>query len=278
MTQPSVSAGVAALEREIGVKLFERDGRGVRPTDADAAFAPSAANVLGLLEQGWARCARGRRRGAHDAAHQRSNGRRGPPRPAAHPHVPRCAPELDLELRIGNRREVFGWLLDHHADVATTGRVPDDARLTGEAFGVNEIVLVTAPDDPLATRRWVAVEELAGRPWLLREPGSDARAMADEWLRVRGLAPPVLTLRSNTAVREAARAGLGIGLLSRTAAALELKVGMLGTIRPRGGLPQRQWFVARSTVGPARPAAVAFVAFLGSPAGRHVINRVLEVG
>ena len=57
-------------------------------------------------------------------------------------------PELDIDLHIGNRREVFAGLLDHWADVAITGRVPDDERLRGEAFGVNEIVLVTAPDDP----------------------------------------------------------------------------------------------------------------------------------
>ena len=52
VTQPSVSAAVAALEREVGVKLLERDGRGLRPTDAGTAFAPYAAHVLGLLEQG----------------------------------------------------------------------------------------------------------------------------------------------------------------------------------------------------------------------------------
>ena len=161
--------------------------------------------------------------------------------------------------------------------MAITGRVPNDDRLVGEAFAVNEIVLVTAPDDPLGKRRWVAVEELAGRPWLLREPGSGSRAMAEEWLRYNGLVPSVLTLGSNTAVREAARAGLGVGLVSRTAAALELRMGLLGTIRPRGGLPQRQWFVVRSTVGPARPAADAFIAFLASPAARQVLNRLLEM-
>jgi DNA-binding transcriptional LysR family regulator len=78
-------------------------------------------------------------------------------------------------------------------------------------------------------------------------------------------------------VREAARAGLGLGLVSRTSAALELRTGLLGTIRPRGGLPQRHWFVVRSTVGPSRPAADAFVAFLSSGAARQVLNRVLEM-
>ncbi len=277
VTQPSVSAAIAALERELGVKLLERDGRGLRPTSAGEAFAPYAGHVLGLLDEGG--------RAAREAASGGRSTLRISAVTSAGDHVVPplirafrdAHPELDIDLHIGNRREVFAGLLDHRADVAITGRVPDDDRLVGDAFAVNEIVLVTAPDDPLAKRRWVAVEELAGRPWLLREPGSGSRAMAEEWLRLRGLVPPVLTLGSNTAVREAARAGLGLGLVSRTSAALELRVGLLGTIRPRGGLPQRQWFVVRSTVGPPRPAAEAFVAFLASPAARHVLNRVLEM-
>ena len=216
---------MAALEREVGAKLLERDGRGLRPTDAGTAFAPYAAHVLGLLEQGG-RAAR------EAAAGGRAMLRISAVTSAGDHVVPQLIrafrdahPELDIDLHIGNRSEVFAGLLDHRADVAITGRVPDDDRLVGEAFAVNEIVLVTAPDDPLAKRRWVAVEELAGRPWLLREPGSGSRAMAEEWLRQRGLVPAVLTLGSNTAVREAARAGLGIGLVSRTSAALELRHG-----------------------------------------------------
>jgi DNA-binding transcriptional LysR family regulator len=277
VTQPSVSAAVAALERELGAKLLERDGRGLRPTAAGEAFTPYAAHVLGLLEEG-ARAAleasEGGRATLRISAVTSAGDHVVPPLIRAFRDA---HPELDIDLHIGNRREVFAGLLEHRADVAITGRVPDDDRLSGEAFAVNEIVLVTAPDDPLAKRRWVAVEELAGRPWLLREPGSGSRAMAEEWLRLRGLVPPVLTLGSNTAVREAARSGLGIGLVSRTSAALELRMGLLGTIRPRGGLPQRQWFVVRSTVGPARPPADAFVAFLASAAARQVLNRVLEM-
>jgi DNA-binding transcriptional LysR family regulator len=277
VTQPSVSAAVAALEREVGVKLLERDGRGLRTTEAGAAFAPYASHVLGLLDQG--------ERAAHEAAEGGRASLRISAVTSAGDHVVPplirafrdAHPELEIALHIGNRREVFAGLLEHKADVAITGRVPDDERLAGEAFGINEIVLVTAPDDPLAKRRWVAVEELSGRPWLLREPGSGSRNMADEWLRQRGLVPQTLTLGSNTAVREAARSGLGIGLVSRTSAALELRMGLLGTIRPRGGLPQRQWFVVRSTVGPSRPAANDFVAFLSSPAARQVLNRVLEM-
>jgi DNA-binding transcriptional LysR family regulator len=153
VTQPSVSAAVAALEREVGAKLLERDGRGLRPTEAGAAFAPYAAHVLGLLEQG-SRAAReagaGGRATLRISAVTSAGDHVVPPLIRAFRDA---HPELDLVLHIGNRAEVFAGLLDHRADVAITGRVPDDERLAGEAFAVNEIVLVTAPDDPLAKRR-----------------------------------------------------------------------------------------------------------------------------
>jgi DNA-binding transcriptional LysR family regulator len=59
VSQPSVSAALAALEREVGLDLLERHGRGVRLTVAGRAYLPYAAEVLGLLEQGG--------RAAHEA-------------------------------------------------------------------------------------------------------------------------------------------------------------------------------------------------------------------
>jgi LysR family transcriptional regulator, low CO2-responsive transcriptional regulator len=52
VTQPSVSAAVSALSRELGVELTERVGRSIQPSPAGQAFAPFASDVIGLLDQG----------------------------------------------------------------------------------------------------------------------------------------------------------------------------------------------------------------------------------
>ena len=52
VTQPSVSAAVSALERELGVRLTERAGRTLRPTPAGKAFVPYARDVLGHEPKG----------------------------------------------------------------------------------------------------------------------------------------------------------------------------------------------------------------------------------
>lgn len=55
MTQPPLSQGVQRLERHLGVRLFDRDARGVRITEAGAALLPRAEDLLAaadeLLEQ-----------------------------------------------------------------------------------------------------------------------------------------------------------------------------------------------------------------------------------
>ena len=271
VTQPSVSAAVSALERELGVRLTERAGRTLRATAAGAAYVPYAADVLGLLEQGA--------RAAREAAEQEPHVLRISAVTTAGEYlVPQLIQafrerhlDLEVSLDVGNREVVFQRVLDHRVDVAVTGRIPDDDRLIGHDFADNEFVLITAAGDPLAKRRWVAVEELAGRPWLLREPGSGTRTLCEEFLASRGIEPNVLTLGSNGAIKQAARAGLGVALQSRAAVELELSLGLLGTISPRGGLPQRRWHVVRSAVGPVREDTQALMAFCTSPAARRAL-------
>ena len=273
VTQPSVSAAVSALERELGVTLTERAGRKLRPSAAGAAYAAYASDVLGLLQDGA--------RAAREAAGEEALALRvGAVTTAGEYLAPQLIqafrerrPELEISLDVGNRERVFRRVLDHEADVAITGRIPEDHRLVGEAFADNELVLITAPGDPLAKRPWVAVEELAGRSWLLREPGSGTRSMCEDWLAGGGLEPTVLSLGSNGAIKQAARAGLGVALQSRVAVELELSMGLLDTISPRGGLPERRWHVVRSAVGPVRPEVEAFMAFCTSRAARLVLLR-----
>jgi LysR family transcriptional regulator, low CO2-responsive transcriptional regulator len=274
VTQPSVSAAVSALERELGVELTERAGRKLRPTAAGAAYAPYASDVLGLLERG----ARAARETAELEPHTL---RVSAVTTAGEYLLPQLIqafrerhPDIEISLEVGNREVVFQRVLDHKVDVAITGRVPDDERLVGRDFADNEFVVITAPDDPLAKRRWVAVEELSERPWLLREPGSGTRTLCEEYLAGHGIAPNVLTLGSNGAIKQAARAGLGLALQARVAVALELEMEVLATISPRGGLPRRRWHVVRSAVGPVRRDAEAFMAFCEAPAARHAIARL----
>ncbi len=274
VTQPSVSAAVSALSRELGVALTERVGRSVRPSPAGAAFSSYAADVIGLLEQGALAAAEaaGARGAELRIAAVTTAGEHIVP-PLLEAFAAR-RPETTLSLEVGNRERVLDRLHTHSSDVAIGGRPPpDDSAVTGERFLENPVVLLTAPGDPLARRRRVPIDELGERPWLLREEGSGTRTMTEEYLAGAGLHPPVLTLGSNGAIKQAVRAGLGVSLQSHLAVQLELDLGLLETIDLRDPHPARHWYVLRPARGPVRPIVEAFVDFVGSPTGRRAVER-----
>jgi DNA-binding transcriptional LysR family regulator len=261
VTQPSVSSALAALARELGCELFERSGRGIRLTASGAAFAPYAADVIGLLDRG--------RQAAQEAADAAAHELQIiAVTTAAESFVPPLMrlfadqhPEIELTLAVGNRHEVLERVLNHSVDVAILGKPPADDRLVAARLTDNEIVCITAPDDPAVGLGRQEAAELAGRRWLLREAGSGTRTLNEQFLTDRGLDPSTLTLGSNGAIKQAARAGLGVSLVSRAAVEGELASGWLGELKLKDGPAKRSWFVLRAAVGPVRAPVEMFIAF-----------------
>jgi DNA-binding transcriptional LysR family regulator len=262
VTQPSVSSALAALARELDCELFVRSGRGIRLTEAGAAFAPYAADVIGLLHQG--------RQAAHEAdATVASRLQIIAATTAAESFVPPLMqafseehPDIKLTLAVGNQREVLDRVIDHSVDVAIAGKPRSDDRLVAEPLTDNAIACITAPDDPGIADGPIEAARLAGRPWLLRELGSGTRRLNEQFLSDRGLEPSTLTLGSNGAIKQAARAGLGVSLLSRVAVEPELASRWLGELVLTDGPPSRPWFLLRSAVGPVRPPVELFATFV----------------
>ncbi len=262
VTQPSVSSAISALSKELGCDLFERVGRGIELTDAGTAFVPYAEDVVGLLD-------RGRQAVREVAAASVRRLQIAAVTTAAESFVPslmrefsEAHPETELSLFVGNYEDVVNRVLTHRDDIAFSGRPPDDDRLLAEPIMRNEIVCITAADDPLASVAAVAGADLAERPWLLREKGSGTRALNERFLAERGLKPRTLMLGSNGAVKQAARAGVGVSLLSRAAVETELGSGLLAEIALTDAPESRPWFLLRSAVGPTRPAVAAFSEFV----------------
>jgi DNA-binding transcriptional LysR family regulator len=172
-------------------------------------------------------------------------------------------------LEVGNSTAVLEAVLDHRADVAITGQPPTGGRLEAVPLMDNEIVLVTAPDDPLTRVEPMSAQRLGDRTWLLREETSGTRALNERYIAAAGLEPRTLTLGSNGAIKQAARAGLGVSLISRATVQVELESGWLGMIPLIQPPATRRWWVLCSTVGPVRPAVAEFMAFAPSAVPGH---------
>lgn len=272
VTQPSVSSAISSLSREVGVELTERVGRGIGLTPAGEAFRPFAADVLGLAEEG--------KLAAREAADRSLLRLRIVAVATAGEYlVPRLLrafvaryPGIGLTLEVANRATLFERLLHHEADVGIAGRPPRDERIEGRPFMRNEIVLITAADDPLARARSVKVGLLADRTWLLREEGSGTRQLVSDFLAAHDLRPATMTLGSNGAIKQAVQLGLGVSFQSRLAVEDELAAGALGRVALRERPPQREWFALRSASAAPREPVRLFLDFLRDRAGREAVK------
>lgn len=268
VTQPSVSAAVSALQRELDVDLVTRSGRGIVLTDAGRILAEYAESILSLLDEGSraARAAADPGRGTLRLAAVTTAGEQVVPALLA--SFRERHPGVEIVLEVGNRQRVWEMLRNHAADLAVGGRPPAGADLESVASAPNELVVVAAADPsrrPGTGSRMVEVEHLAERTWLVREPGSGTRSTVEELFAELELDPVRLTIGSNGAIREAAVAGLGIALVSRAAVERQLEESTLEEWRA-GPLPlRRSWNLVRRRRGPLVAAASLFYEHLRRP-------------
>jgi DNA-binding transcriptional LysR family regulator len=259
VTQPAVSSQIAALQKELGVRLVTRDGRGLRLTTAGEVLAGYARRVLGLLGEAEvaARAAAVPERGRVRLAAVTTAGEQLLPRLIAGFRERHPAAEISLE--VANRPRVFSLLEHHEVDLVIGGRPPDPSPLRSLAERPNVLVLVAPPG--LLTRS-PRPQELARQTWLLREPGSGTRATTEEYLAAAGLHPPTLTLGSNGAIREALAIGLGVTLISLDAVAEEVARGTLVEVRAPGMPLRRAWHLIARGDEPLAATAELFVRHL----------------
>lgn len=122
-------------------------------------------------------------------------------------------PEVALDVRVDDTERTLATLLEREVEVAVVGREVDDPRLEGTVVERDELVAVVADTDHPGGGAWTA-EELASRPFVMREEGSATRRAAEAALTGAGLAPRVaMELGSNAAVLGAVAAGAGVGVV-----------------------------------------------------------------
>lgn len=254
MTQPAVSNHLHALEERFGVKLLTR-GRRLQPTPAGECLAGHARRVLDDLETLEAEVARyAGPRGRLVVGASSTPGELLMPRLVV--EFSAHYPDVALDMHIVDTEETIAALLNRDIEVAVVGREVQDPRLSGTVIGQDELVVVVAANDPLAGSE-VTVEDLADRPFVLREEGSATRRVVEDALAAASVTPRVaMELGSNAAVVGAVAAGAGVGVVPARIVGARSAVG---TLEVPGLAFPRPFVLVTERNRLLSPAAEAFV-------------------
>ena len=214
VSQPGLSHQVKALEGELGGRLLERSGRGIRLTPMGRTVLP---HVRAVLEHA--------RRVEH-AARAASEGQGGildvstvnSLSLAALPAVLRAwrSEHPGVEVRVHEHADVPPLLdafAEGEADVAITP-LPDSWAGDRRFLGTEELVLAVAPDHRLASVGSASLRDLADEAWVHFTPEHGLAGVLEHLARLGGFYPrPAMRTGQTAAASHYVAAGVGVAIL-----------------------------------------------------------------
>lgn len=264
LSQSAISTQIAALEREMGVRLFDRLGWSVVLTDAGEEFLRYATRILTLIEDAGQ---------AMESIRGLTAGRItvGASHTVGNYLVPDIFgqfnaqyPGVRLVLEIGSTPRTAEKVLDGSLDIGLVEAPISSPDLAIQRFATDELVLIVPPEHRWAPQGAIDPLDLAGERFIAREPESLSRRIVEEHLRARGVElSPVLELGTPEAIRGAVRAGLGVAILSRRTISLALEAGAVAEVALRGLRLERDLYVILHRDKHVSAGISAFLRLLG---------------
>jgi DNA-binding transcriptional LysR family regulator len=263
IAQPALSHQVKALEAELGTTLFQRRGRGIELTEAGRLLAEVCTDVFHRLDEGERMLVEldAGTRGAVDIAADTTSGTYVVPGVLGAFH--RAYPGVDITLHVENRGGVLHRLAERTCDLAVMASPVEEMGIEVEPFLFDALVVIAAPDHPLAGQPAIGLSALAGERFLVREPGSGTRAATERvFARLGRRLHAAMELGSSGAIKQAVAAGLGITVISRWAIEQELQLGRLVVLDVEGFPLERRWSLVNLRARRLSPAARLCRSFL----------------
>lgn len=261
LTQSSASGAIAALEARHGSKLFNRVGRGIELTETGRVFLDEARAVLARAELAELTLAElaGLKRGRLLIQASQTIASHWLPRHLVEFH--RAFPEIEIRLNVGNTAEAAHAVGVGAAELGFIEGPIESSLLQVTEVARDQLIVLAAPDHPLACLSRPTADDIRKSEWVLREPGSGTRSVFEEALFEMGV--PIsdldiaLELPTNEAVRAAAETGVGATALSASASAASIEAGLLAKVAIE--FPTRSFNLIQQMERPLGHAARALV-------------------
>jgi DNA-binding transcriptional LysR family regulator len=277
LSQPAVSGQLRLLQESIGEPLYHREGRGIEltPTGQQLAQYAQRAQSAYAEAQAFRRALKGIEAGTLRLGASTTPASYVLPYLVAEFHTRH--PGIHIEMLDGNTGEIMREIAE--LDIAfIEGTVP--ANLSPEIhvypWHRDNIVAIVPSSHPLAQGdHTVDLDTLASYPLIWREPGSGVRQVVEDAFAARGLETRIaLELAGVEGVKEAVRAGMGIGFVSAMSMRHGDDILTSLNIRPTALLSRRFSILVPNAASGGSHASRAFLALSQSGLPLTVASRI----
>ena len=245
VTQPTVSSGIAELEKTMGVRLFNRGGRRVALTMEGRTLVNYAMQIQDLVEEVEDHLQRrdvlpgeGFQFGAIDAAVTYLL-------PDILKDYRRVYPDVSLSAQVAPSRYLVDDLLMNRSEFAVISLPYDHPRVETVSIYRDSMPLVVGASHPFAARESATLQEVVQEPLILFHTDSISRKIVDERFAEAGVSPGVvMEMRSPEAMRKLVEVGVGISFLPMLTVQESLSAGALKVVDVEGVAFSREVGVA----------------------------------
>ena len=231
LTQPTVSAHISSLEKELGVRLFVRNTKEVNLSEHGHLLYKYASQIVELekkIEEDFGKCKDGRKKCVTIAA---STIPAQYILPTILVKFNEKYPKEQLKIKEMDSSKVIDCVAEHGADIGFTGTVLEKKYCEYIPFYKDELVVITPNTEKYKNLEKEEIDWIKNESLLMREEGSGTRKEAEKQLRENGINPEelnlVATIQNPETIKKSVSHGVGISILSCLAVKEELKAGKL---------------------------------------------------
>ena len=263
LSSPAVSMQIKEVEAQVGLSLFDRQGRTLSLSTAGEYFLVHARRLLAGLKEADDAMARFKRleQGLLTIGIV-STAQYFVPRLLARFHEEH--PGVEVRLRVvGNREQLVALMEAGEVDLSVMGRPPKEIATRSESFAAHPLVFVCPPQHPLLAMGQPPINALQDFAFIVREQGSGTRAAMSAFFAEHRFSPHIsMEMSSNETIKQAVMAGMGLSFLSLHTISLELRSGLIQLLDVEGTPVMRLWNLVRLQSRLLSPAAEAFRYFM----------------
>jgi len=259
ITQPAVYMQVQQLQKNIGAKLFNINGKTITPTFIGKKIYETAVRAINVVENSKLEI--------EQSLNPNSGHLQIAVATTANSFVSRLLsrfkkeyPKMTFYIDVTNRHSLLDNLKNNNADLVIMGEPPKNIPLISSAFMKNPLIAIAHPDNELLTKKKISIKDLNKEILLTREIGSGTRITIE---RFTGLDfNSDIQINSNEAIVEAVQAGLGIGFVSKHSVSLQLKNNIIKQLDVAPFPIIRQWHIVHHAEAELSPIARRFKQFV----------------
>lgn len=176
-------------------------------------------------------------------------------------------------LDVTNRKSLLDQLVHNQTDIVIMGKPPEDMDFEVQSFMENPLVVVAPQSHPLVDEPGpIPLQRLESETFVVRELESGTRIAMERFFKERNIQLKTgIETTSNSAIKHAVEAGLGLGIVSLHTLELELETGRLKILNVDDFPILRHWHVVHCRGKRLPPIAQAFLRFLTGEEGRHLL-------